>query len=272
MTSVDIDPAVKSALNHLHSTNISSATDIRLILDSLIKKQHGSNKMLVNRLSKKQLDDEENVPGVAPLLETMEIIDSPHPAVEALEENDNDILQINEIEPEETEDIEMNDDFNDLNCIICGSIMYSATNRLMECTECHSLYHQQCHSPVIEDDLYEGTWICSNCKDKAKPDMPNITEPSEPFPNKSSASSSPPSSTSSSPYHKSTEVPPPKPTSSKSSSSSSSLKEDTKVRSKSSSRSEKVSSSRRKKHKSGSSSSKSSSSKDHDKKSKKSSK
>lgn len=274
-TSADLDPAIKSALNHLHSTQLSSASDIRVILDSIIKKQHGFSKCLINRLSKKQLAEEESAPGVmASLPEPLEILDSPPPPEET--ETENEVLQIDTTDPDEAEDIEMNDeDFNDLNCIICGSIMYSATNRLHECTECHSLYHQQCHSPNIEDDLFQDIWICSNCKDKAKTPIPNVGDSA--FPTTKSSSSSSASSASSSPYHKSAEVPPSKTTSSKSSSSSSSLKEDSKAGTKlissshSSSRSEKThSSSSGKKHKSGSSSSKSSSSKDHDRKSKKS--
>lgn len=277
-TSADLDPAIKSALNHLHSTQLSSASDIRLILDSIIKKQLGFSSMLVNRLSKKQLAEEESAPGVmVSLPEPLEILDSPPPPEEPIDDPENDVLQIDEQEPEETEDIEMNDeDFNDLNCIICGSIMYSATNRLMECAECHSLVHQQCHSPNIDDDLFQEPWICSNCNEKTKTPIANIDEPAFPA-TKSSSSSSAPSSASSSPYHKSAEVPPSKTTSSKSSSSSSSLKEDSKAGTKlissshSSSRSQKThSSSSGKKHKSGSSSSKSSSSKDHDRKSKKS--
>lgn len=271
MTSADLDPSIKTALNHLHSTHIQSAADIRVILDGLIKRQHGTSKMLVNRSRiKKHLAEEENAPGVmASLPEPLEILDSPPPAVEAeTDDPENDVLQIDE----GGEDIEMNDDFNDLNCLICGSIMYSATNRLMECAECHLLYHQQCHSPNIEDDLVQNSWICSNCKDKAKASIPNITNETS-FPTKSSSSSS--SSASSSP-HRSAEVPQSKTGSSKSSSSSSSLKEESKLVLKKSStnhhsRSEKTSSSSSgKKHKSGSTKSSSSSSKDYDRKSKKS--
>lgn len=276
MTSADLDPSIKAALNHLHSTHIQSAADIRVILDGLIKRQHGSSKMLVSRSRiKKHLAEEENAPGVmASLPEPLEILDSPPPAVEAeTDDPENDVLQIDEGgEAEAEEDIEMNDDFNDLNCLICGSIMYSATNRLMECAECHLLYHQQCHSPNIEDDLVQNSWVCSNCKDKAKASIPNITSETS-FPTKSSSSSD--SSASSSP-HRSAEVPVSKTGSSKSSSSSSSLKEESKLGLKVSStnhhsRSEKretSSSSSGKKHKSGSTKSSSSSSKDYDRKKK----
>lgn len=41
--------------------------------------------------------------------------------------------------------------FDDLACVICRRIDLSAKNRLIECTRCSSLYHQECHNPVIID-------------------------------------------------------------------------------------------------------------------------
>jgi len=40
-------------------------------------------------------------------------------------------------------------------------------NRLIECCECHELYHQECHKPTIGDkevDDPRHTWYCSSCK------------------------------------------------------------------------------------------------------------
>lgn len=285
MSTTDLDPAIKSALSHLHSTQVSSASEIRILLDGFIKKQLGSSsRMLINRLSKKQLAEEETAPGVvASVPEPLEIMDSPpheekmmdpEPEVEEVTE----CLNLIEDEPApEPEDIEMNEDFNDLNCVVCDSMMYSATNGLKECLECHSLYHQQCHTPKIEDDSMkeDKSWICTNCKEKTIPTKTlthNILDQPQNILGKSSSSSSAPSSASSSPYHKSTEPPALKPVSSTSKgSSSSSLKEEKVTKSSKSEttlpKHEKSSSSSGKKHKS----SKSSHSKDHhEKKSKKS--
>lgn len=59
---------------------------------------------------------------------------------------------------------------DDLPCVICRRIDLSAKNRLIECSKCTSLYHQECHSPQIKDsDLVNGqelSWCCSNCKVK----------------------------------------------------------------------------------------------------------
>jgi integrator complex subunit 12 len=41
-----------------------------------------------------------------------------------------------------------------------------ARNQLVECVECHSLYHQECHQPpVAEADMNDprSAWYCLNC-------------------------------------------------------------------------------------------------------------
>lgn len=86
-------------------------------------------------------------------------------------------------------------EFQDLNCVVCRRIESSAKNRLIECTDCQSLYHQECHSPQIsESDANENdsTWCCSHCKNKVK--SSSVASPA-----KSSCSTS---SSSSSSYHK----------------------------------------------------------------------
>ncbi|XP_072381905.1 integrator complex subunit 12 [Diabrotica undecimpunctata] len=54
----------------------------------------------------------------------------------------------------------------DLMCVICNGMDVGARNRLVECSDCHSLYHQECHTPVVTGDSFEN-WNCSNCKEEA---------------------------------------------------------------------------------------------------------
>lgn len=72
----------------------------------------------------------------------------------------------------------------DINCFILkrSSIQFSlprfffyresnvnAGNSLVECLECHSMYHQNCHSPPITDiNLNDPriVWYCRNCRQK----------------------------------------------------------------------------------------------------------
>ncbi|CAH0562615.1 unnamed protein product [Brassicogethes aeneus] len=115
----------------------------------------------------------------------------------------------------------------DLLCIVCNEMDVGARNRLLECSDCHSLYHQECHKPVVTlEDSFDG-WVCQNCKDANKKKQQVSS---------SNASSSVPSSSSSSKSSKSS-------SSHRHSSSSSSYKSSSKDKYKSSSSSSKSSSS-----------------------------
>lgn len=84
-------------------------------------------------------------------------------------------------------------------CLVCHSMDVSARNRLIECSECHSMYHQDCHHPRISDsdaNEREFTWCCSNCKNKIK--TSSVASPAK------SSSSHSSSSSSSSSYNKPT--------------------------------------------------------------------
>lgn len=62
------------------------------------------------------------------------------------------------------------EDLENLVCVVCRRINTSAKNRLIECTKCNSLYHQECHVPQISDselgDGQESSWCCAACKTK----------------------------------------------------------------------------------------------------------
>lgn len=54
---------------------------------------------------------------------------------------------------------------NDLTCCVCRGLAIGTRNRLVECLECHALYHQECHSPPIADDVNDPrlVWYCTSC-------------------------------------------------------------------------------------------------------------
>lgn len=39
-----------------------------------------------------------------------------------------------------------------------------ARNQLLECAGCHSLYHQECHRPIVTIQEADSNWLCQNCK------------------------------------------------------------------------------------------------------------
>lgn len=83
-------------------------------------------------------------------------------------------------------------------CVECQRMDVTAGNALVECTDCHSLYHQECHKPNISDSEAndsEISWVCFSCKVKntklptAITDSPSA-KPSSPMSSSSSTASS----------------------------------------------------------------------------------
>lgn len=73
---------------------------------------------------------------------------------------------------EETDSSDENADAGDfamemgLACVICKQIEVTQGNQLIECQECHSLYHQECHRPPASDyDVNDPrrVWYCAKC-------------------------------------------------------------------------------------------------------------
>lgn len=61
--------------------------------------------------------------------------------------------------------------FGDLACVVCKNMDYKPGNQLVECQECHSLYHQSCHKPPATDpDVLDPRtiWNCSKCTKNMK--------------------------------------------------------------------------------------------------------
>ncbi|KAI1289225.1 Ras and EF-hand domain-containing protein [Halotydeus destructor] len=53
-----------------------------------------------------------------------------------------------------------------LACVICKGIDVQSGNQLVECQDCHSLYHQDCHKPpATEQDINDPrfVWYCAKC-------------------------------------------------------------------------------------------------------------
>lgn len=243
-TTSEIEILLKKAVTLLHSTHASSATELRLLLDEEIKKRYGIEKTITNNISKKQLEDEANFPGRAVTpppqpIETEEVINLVHSPAKTISDSPDTIADSDDAVSgagaglglllPTTEDETNLKEFGDLNCCVCGEIRFTAANRLIECSKCGALYHQECHKPPISDE--EATeeqghnWQCDNCSSKPLTKLSSssssgvVVIPDEPMPlittssvasikSKSSATSSRSSSSSnsSSPYHKMEQV------------------------------------------------------------------
>ncbi|KAH8417771.1 hypothetical protein KR222_005745 [Zaprionus bogoriensis] len=259
--SQEVDPVLKKAIKLLHSSNPTSAAELRLLLDEALKIRFGPEKMISKNLSQRMLDDEANFPGRA----------TPQPPAQPMATSDEIINLTNSPEkvpadsPDTIADSEDGSglamsgvvntgdtgDFCDLNCCVCGEMVFTATNRLIECSKCGSLYHQECHKPPISNeeaaDDQENIWQCDTCCNKpstsrtavttAISSTPTVVIPDDPMPMTSKAKSSVPSSRSSTSSNSSSPFYKPEPSSSTNASSSSSSKHGHKSSSSSSSKS-----------------------------------
>lgn len=229
-TSVELDPVFRQALKFLHSPNSDAAENIRKALDDVIKQKHGPNKMLINTLSKKYIAEESKATGsgvvkaavrrssnkssdssssspvqiitTTSTTSTTTVIATDSsgqtqeiPVIISLPDTTNSAT-IAAVDDNAMDTNIHNSLFDDLACVICRHLDLSAKNRLIECSKCTSLYHQECHSPPIKDsDLVNGqelSWCCCNCKVKKFKSSHSTGSPS-----KSHQSSSPTSSSSS---------------------------------------------------------------------------
>ncbi|KAJ8403685.1 hypothetical protein AAFF_G00350110 [Aldrovandia affinis] len=58
-----------------------------------------------------------------------------------------------------------------LACVVCRQMTVTSGNQLVECQECHSLYHQECHKPQVTDkDVNDPrlVWYCARCTRQMK--------------------------------------------------------------------------------------------------------
>ncbi|CAO1425241.1 unnamed protein product [Diamesa tonsa] len=178
-----IDPFIVQALKWLHSSDQNSAEKIRNLLDQeILKNKHPTTKLLSNTLNKKHLNDEKNAPGSGfkkqkpKQLEPKVEVEIKAPIVTPTEPpvTENIVIPIDETDDEDQDNsdddaMQIDDelDLTDLTCVSCRQMDVSSRNKLVECNECHSLYHQECHVPKIVDlDEQESSWICSFCSAK----------------------------------------------------------------------------------------------------------
>ncbi|KAG7207099.1 hypothetical protein KM043_000976 [Ampulex compressa] len=172
MSQLELDPQFVQGLRLLHSTNKESAEQLRALLDEVIKQKYGPTKMLSNVLHKKYMMEEPVLSDHSSSGSSKKSKSSGSSSKHSNKSSKNsspvnlpardtppDVLQT-----DDTLALEILED--DLTCVICKGMDVGARNRLVECLECHSLYHQECHVPHILDsqiDVPRLVWYCSNC-------------------------------------------------------------------------------------------------------------
>lgn len=68
-------------------------------------------------------------------------------------------------------DFNLDDGLGDISCVVCRDFNSSYNNQLVECQECHQLYHQECHKPpATKEEISDprSIWYCSKCTKSMK--------------------------------------------------------------------------------------------------------
>ncbi|XP_049532276.1 integrator complex subunit 12-like [Anopheles darlingi] len=204
---LDVDPTFKHALKLLHSANSESSEKIRNLLDELIKQRFGSSKTLINTLSKKHLAEEPLAAGSNLYVRKQKVVEpKPVPVIDLDSDPEGGsgtieclvnapealtmppvssgpiVISTSDLEGEDDDDVVMEEDklkeLEDLMCVECRRMDVSARNRLVECADCHALYHQECHKPNISEadaNDEENAWYCTLCRTKSTISKPTAS-------------------------------------------------------------------------------------------------
>lgn len=181
---------LRKAIRLLHSPHPNSAVELRLMLDEAIKQRFGPEHMISNNMSKGLMELEANFPGRAatpppppkhPLVMDQdptvdEVINLTGSPAKTISDSPDTIIDSDDganiggaMLGGGDEDVNLKE-FGDLNCAVCGEMVFTATNRLIECSNCGTLYHQECHKPPITDEEasegQEHNWQCDSCLNK----------------------------------------------------------------------------------------------------------
>ncbi|KAL8610289.1 hypothetical protein ACOMHN_062021 [Nucella lapillus] len=197
MATRDLDPLFVKALGHLHSKATDSASLLFAMVDEAIaaRKSHmhkleggesgspDTKKLKHDTPSPSKDDRKEREREKERLYKKEKEKREQEKEKERLErekqkelELEKERAQQEEMETEESteDDKSMNaDDFAfglGVCCEVCSKIEITPKNQLVECQECHHLYHQECHKPPVEGDLTDPrfVWYCNKCSKTIK--------------------------------------------------------------------------------------------------------
>ncbi|RXG56940.1 Integrator complex subunit 12 [Armadillidium vulgare] len=179
MTTLDIEPLLRKGLKLLHSRHKDSADQLKALLDEAHRQRQGKSLSII-----KGRDDDSITPHVAKRPK----LDSPHNPFKSHTPSPTPSIKSESSSrsrksDESDSDADMNELTSDLgiNCTVCKSFEQTSGNQLVECQECHSLFHQECHKPpVSHQDITDPrlVWYCSKCSRTLKKQSSLVTSTS----------------------------------------------------------------------------------------------
>lgn len=151
----------------IHPVQILRPLTFYLCIPSLpipLQARYGPSKMLINTLNKKYLAEEviqQQQQPPAPIVTSGSSDDSN--SMEVAYDHSNLMMDSKDDHQGQIEDNSLKE-LEELFCATCGDVHTSLRNQLVECCDCHLLYHQDCHKPVILDADAKSDWQCSKCR------------------------------------------------------------------------------------------------------------
>ncbi|KAK7790292.1 hypothetical protein R5R35_003871 [Gryllus longicercus] len=227
MASLEIDPGYIKCLRLMHSKSKESEEQLRQMLEDLIRQRNGNTKSIASlqkrevstskkekhssgsngrkdelkRESEKHTFEESagssretskksktELPKTSHLKSSSSTPTSPlSPAKSFLSDVD---VKEEVKEDDDHDDLALEILEEDLTCVVCHGMDVGVRNQLVECLECHSLYHQECHNPPVPDDMNDprSAWYCASCT-KVLKKIPSSSR-SSPKPNNTTPSKS----------------------------------------------------------------------------------
>jgi len=188
MTSVS-DPTVVQALRLLHSKSKDSTAELRAMLDEAIAVRRGTAPISNSKSPTSSKDTSRSVSRERPEKDRKEEkrkdldrlkadlsqlepkrarLDSPALSNSSHESPDSPLGS--ESSQGEFGDLQMNIEL-DCTCIVCKSFNQDINNKLMECSSCQNLYHQECHNPPVSNTEASDPrliWNCTRCCRKSE--------------------------------------------------------------------------------------------------------
>ncbi|KAG8454129.1 hypothetical protein GDO86_000680 [Hymenochirus boettgeri] len=209
VVNTELDPVFLKALGYLRSKNKDSAERLKALLDeslckgidsvyrplpkemeqtksllskvkSEVKSSSNSSSILSKPLASEKVKKEaEKRPADKIKLDLLEMVDIPKkPRIEKSESRsspitvlmskDHSVPDLSSFDETSADDFAME---MGLACVICRQMTVYSGNQLVECQECHNLYHQDCHKPQVTDkDVNDPrlVWYCARCTRQMK--------------------------------------------------------------------------------------------------------
>ncbi|XP_004549486.1 integrator complex subunit 12 [Maylandia zebra] len=208
--SLELDPIFLKALSYLHSKSKDSAEKLKALLDESLARGSDSSyrslqkdievskgtvsKMTLSKQDSKSSSssssssssgsskpekskkDSEKRPSEKIRVDLGEVDPPKKPRLEKQENRSSPITvqTSKDLLPNINDDETSADDFAmemGLACVVCRQMTVTMGNQLVECQECHNLYHQDCHKPQVTDKEVNDprlVWYCARCTRQMK--------------------------------------------------------------------------------------------------------